>query len=43
MKQGTKIEKGRKKYRMRQRNVEPVFGIIKEVMSFRQFLLRMLR
>lgn len=43
MKQRTKTERGRKKYRMRQQNVEPVFGIIKAVMSFRQFLLRMLK
>lgn len=30
----------RKKYRLRQQTVEPVFGIIKHVMGFRQFLLR---
>jgi len=40
MKQRTETERGRKKYRMRQQTVEPVFGIIKEVMGFRRFLLR---
>lgn len=33
-------EEGRKIYRKRQETVEPVFGIIKSVMGFRQFLLR---
>ena len=28
------------RYRLRQQSVEPVFGIIKQVMGFRQFLLR---
>ena len=40
MKQRTGTERGRKKYRLRQQTVEPVFGIIKEVMGFRRFLLR---
>ena len=40
MKQRTETERGRKKYRMRQQTVEPVFGIIKKVMGFRRFLLR---
>ncbi len=31
---------GRALYRLRQQTVEPVFGIIKEVMGFRRFLLR---
>jgi transposase len=30
----------RAKYRMRQQTVEPVFGIIKSILGFRQFLLR---
>ena len=33
-------EEGRAIYRKRQQTVEPVFGIIKSVMGFRQFLLR---
>jgi len=33
-------EAARKKYRLRQQTVEPVFGIIKHVIGFRQFLLR---
>lgn len=33
-------EEGRAIYRKRQETVEPVFGIIKSVMGFRQFLLR---
>ena len=33
-------EEARKKYRLRQQTVEPVFGIIKYVLGFRQFLLR---
>ena len=28
------------RYRLRQRTVEPVFGIVKQTMGFRQFLLR---
>ena len=31
---------GRKRYALRKQTVEPVFGIIKEVMRFRQFLMR---
>jgi transposase len=31
---------GRAKYQLRQQTVEPVFGIIKSVLGFRQFLLR---
>ena len=27
-------------YRLRQQTVEPVFGIVKQAMGFRQFLLR---
>lgn len=33
-------EEGRAIYRNRQQTVEPVFGIIKSAMGFRQFLLR---
>lgn len=33
-------KEGRAKYRLRQQTVEPVFGIIKHVLGFRQFLLR---
>jgi hypothetical protein len=35
-----KTVKGRAKYKLRQQTVEPVFGIIKSVLGFRQFLLR---
>jgi transposase len=38
-----KTPEGRKKYRRRACTVEPVFGIIKAAMGFRQFLLRGLR
>src|SRR5207244_8403761 len=31
---------GKQKYKLRQQTVEPVFGIIKSVLGFRQFLLR---
>ena len=31
---------GKKRYKLRKETVEPVFGIIKSVMGFRQFLLR---
>lgn len=34
---------GRASYRLRKQTVEPVFGIIKSVMHFRQFLLRGLK
>ena len=33
-------DRGRSLYRLRQQTVEPVFGIIKEVMGFRRFMLR---
>lgn len=35
-----KTQAGRKTYGLRKQSVEPVFGIIKSVMGFRQFLLR---
>lgn len=35
-----KTQAGRKAYALRKQTVEPVFGIIKSVMGFRQFLLR---
>jgi hypothetical protein len=35
-----KTQAGRKTYGLRKQTVEPVFGIIKSVMGFRQFLLR---
>jgi transposase len=40
MKHRLKTEVGKAKYKLRQQTVEPVFGIIKSVMGFRQFLLR---
>lgn len=40
MKHKLKTEEGRKLYAKRKCTVEPVFGIIKHVMGFRQFLLR---
>jgi DDE family transposase len=40
MKQKLDTEAGRRLYRLRQQTVEPVFGIIKHAMGFRQFLLR---
>lgn len=40
MRQRMEEEEARKKYRLRQQTVEPVFGIIKYVLGFRQFLLR---
>jgi transposase len=40
MKHRLKTRKGRKLYGKRKQTVEPVFGIIKSVMRFRQFLLR---
>ena len=36
----TATKAGREKYQQRQQTVEPVFGIIKAAMGFRQFLLR---
>ena len=35
-----KTQAGKKRYALRKQTVEPVFGIIKSVMGFRQFLLR---
>jgi hypothetical protein len=35
-----KTKVGRAAYALRKRTVEPVFGIIKSVLGFRQFLLR---
>ena len=40
MKHRLKTVHGRKLYGLRKQTVEPVFGIIKSVMRFRQFLLR---
>lgn len=40
MKAKMQEEDNRKAYRLRKQTVEPVFGIIKHVMGFRQFLLR---
>jgi transposase len=40
MKHRLKTRAGRKLYGLRKQTVEPVFGIIKSVMRFRQFLLR---
>ncbi len=40
MKHRLNTRKGRKLYGLRKQTVEPVFGIIKSVMRFRQFLLR---
>lgn len=40
MKHTLKTQDGRATYAMRKQTVEPVFGIIKSVMGFRQFLLR---
>lgn len=40
MAQRMKTEVGRKFYALRKSTVEPVFGIIKEVMGFRRFMLR---
>ena len=40
MKHRLKTEVGKEFYAQRKSTVEPVFGIIKEVMSFRRFLLR---
>ena len=43
MKHRLKTAEGRAKYKLRQQTVEPVFGIIKSVLGFRQFLLRGLK
>jgi transposase len=40
MKYRLRTAEGRAKYQLRQQTVEPVFGIIKSVLGFRQFLLR---
>ena len=40
MKHTLKTQAGKKAYALRKQTVEPVFGIIKSVMKFRQFLLR---
>jgi hypothetical protein len=40
MKHALKTKTGRAAYSLRKQTVEPVFGIIKSVMGFRQFLLR---
>ena len=40
MKYRLRTAEGRANYQLRQQTVEPVFGIIKSVLGFRQFLLR---
>jgi hypothetical protein len=40
MKHRLQTAAGKAKYKLRQQTVEPVFGIIKSVLGFRQFLLR---
>lgn len=40
MKHALKTQAGKKQYALRKQTVEPVFGIIKSVMKFRQFMLR---
>jgi hypothetical protein len=40
MKHALKTRAGKKRYALRKQTVEPVFGIIKSVMKFRQFMLR---
>lgn len=40
MKHTLKTRAGKKQYALRKQTVEPVFGIIKSVMKFRQFMLR---
>lgn len=40
MRDKLRTEEGRARYRLRAQTVEPVFGIIKQAMGFRQFLLR---
>ena len=40
MRHRLKTAAGKAKYKLRQQTVEPVFGIIKSVLGFRQFLLR---
>ena len=34
------LAENRERYRLRKQTVEPVFGIVKEAMGFRRFLLR---
>ena len=40
MKEKMETEENRALYRLRKQTVEPVFGIVKEAMGFRRFLLR---
>ena len=40
MKHALKTQAGKKQYALRKQTVEPVFGIIKSAMKFRQFMLR---
>jgi len=40
MKKALESERGRDLYRLRKQSVEPVFGIVKQALGFRQFLLR---
>ena len=40
MKAKLQTDEGRKKYKLRKQTVEPVFGVVKQAMGFRQFLLR---
>ena len=40
MKHTMKTREGKKAYGLRKQTVEPVFGIIKSVMKFRQYMLR---
>jgi transposase len=40
MKMKLETDEGRRRYRLRKQTVEPVFGVIKHAMGFRQFLLR---
>lgn len=40
MKKALETERGRDLYRLRKQSVEPVFGIMKQALGFRQFLLR---
>jgi transposase len=40
MKQALESDRGRNLYRLRKQTVEPVFGIVKQALGFRQFLLR---
>ena len=40
MRRKLRTKYGRKRYKLRQTTVEPVFGVIKEQFGLRQFLLR---